>query len=89
MKSPLKKLGVHRNSNSQGGSPFVSVGVHSLTLSYTFGSMTYDSQASILTRTFANLCLGCKPKDKVASPRLRLRQCDKVDLTSNVIVLGV
>jgi hypothetical protein len=42
-------------------------GVHSLTLSYTPGSMKCDSQASLLARTFASPCFYRKPKTKVAT----------------------
>jgi hypothetical protein len=53
---------VYRESNSQSGSSFGSVGVHSLTRSYTLESMKRDSQASFLARTFASPCLGREPK---------------------------
>jgi hypothetical protein len=51
-----EKLGVHRESNSQNGSSFGRVRVHSLTLSYILGSMKCDSRASFLAHTFASLC---------------------------------
>ncbi len=54
------------DSNSQTGSSLGSVGVHSLTLSYTFGSMKYDSRAHSWTAPLQALAL-------VTSPRLGLR----------------
>jgi len=63
----LKIWDVHRNSNSQNGSPFESVWVHSCTLSYTPKNMKCDFQASLLARTFASPCLGCNPKARVAT----------------------
>ncbi len=42
-------------------------GVHSLTLSYTHGSMKCDSWASFLACTFASLYLGHEPKARVAT----------------------
>ncbi len=53
------------DSNSQSGNPFGNVWVHSLTLSYTLGSMKCDSQASLLARTFVSPYLGCEPKVRV------------------------
>jgi hypothetical protein len=47
LQSPFENLKVHWNSNSQSGSSFGSVGVHSLALSYTFGSMKCDSRVSL------------------------------------------
>jgi hypothetical protein len=44
LQSPSKDLGVHWDSIYQNGSYFGSVRVHSLTLSYTFGSMQCDSR---------------------------------------------
>jgi hypothetical protein len=44
----------------------VNVWVHSLTFSYTPKSIKCDSQTSFSARTFANPCLGHKPKAKVA-----------------------
>ncbi len=41
--------------------------VHSLTLSYTLGSMRCDSQASFLARTLVNPYLGREPKARVAT----------------------
>jgi len=43
------------------------VRVHSLTFSYTPGSMKCDSQASLLAHTLANPCLGRKPKARIAT----------------------
>jgi hypothetical protein len=56
-----------RGSNSQNGNPLGSVWVHSLTLSYTPGSMKCDSWASHLAHTFASPCLGHEPKVRVAT----------------------
>jgi hypothetical protein len=53
---PFEDLGVHRDSNSQSGSPLANVGVQSLTLSYTLGSMKCDSRASLLARIFTSPC---------------------------------
>jgi len=64
--SAFEDLGVHQVSNSPSGSPLGSVWVHSLTLSYTPGSMKCDSWASILAHTFVSPCLGRKPKARVA-----------------------
>jgi len=47
--------------------PKVRLGVHSLTLSYILGSMKCDFQAFFLAHTFANLCLDCEPKARVAT----------------------
>jgi hypothetical protein len=55
------------------GSSLGSVEVHSLTLSYTIGSMKCDSQASLLAHTLQALAL-------VTNPRLRLRQYTSNDL---------
>jgi len=43
------------------------VEVHSLTLSHTPGNMKCDSRTSLLAHTFANPCLGCEPKVRVAT----------------------
>jgi hypothetical protein len=56
-----------RDSNSQSGSSLGSVRVHSLTLSYTPGSIRCDSRASFLAHTLTSLCLGGEPKTKVAT----------------------
>jgi hypothetical protein len=56
-----------RESNSQNESSLGSVSVHSLTLSYTPGSIRCDSWASFLSRTLISLCLGRKPKAKVVT----------------------
>ncbi len=56
---------VHRDSNSQNGSSFGSVRVHSLTLFCTPKTMKCDSQASLLARTLTSPCLGCEPKVRV------------------------
>jgi hypothetical protein len=60
-------LEVHRNSISQSGSCLGSVRVHSLTLSYTPGNMWCDSRASSWPATLQLLCLGRKPKARVAT----------------------
>ncbi len=68
---PLKlfseNLGVHQDSNSQSGSSFGSVEVHSITLSDTLGSMKCYSRASHLACTFASPCLGHEPKVRVVT----------------------
>ncbi len=64
---------VHWDSNSQSGSPLGSVWVHSLTLSYTLGSMKCDSWVSLLAHTFASPCLGRKAKARVVTDDLMLR----------------
>jgi len=56
--------------NSQNGSSFGSVRVHSLTLSYTPKSMRCDSRASLLAYTFASPYLGCEPKVRVTTTTL-------------------
>jgi hypothetical protein len=58
---------VHRDSNSQSGSSLGSVGVHSLTLTYTLRSMKCDSRALILAHTFASPCLGRELKAGVGT----------------------
>jgi hypothetical protein len=67
LRLPFEDLKVHRKSNSQSGSSFGNVVVHSLTFSYTLRSMKCDSQAPLLACTFANLCLGHKPKARVVT----------------------
>jgi hypothetical protein len=59
---PSKNSRVHWDSNSQSERSIESVGVQSLTLSYTQGSTKCDSRASFLACTFL-----------VASPRLGLQ----------------
>jgi hypothetical protein len=56
-----------RSPNSQSGSSLGTVRVHSLTLSYISRGMRCDSWAYLLARTFANPCLGCEPKARVAT----------------------
>jgi hypothetical protein len=51
---------IHQDSNSQGGSSFGSVKVHSLTLSFTLGLL-------FLAHNIANLYLGQEPKARVAT----------------------
>jgi len=63
-------LELHRNSNSQSGSPFGSVWVQSPTLSYTPRSVKCDSRASFLAHTFVSPCLGYEPKAKTATQPL-------------------
>jgi hypothetical protein len=70
---PFKDSEIHRESNSQSESSFVNVTVHPLTLSYTPGSMKYDSRVSLLARTLASLCLGREPKAKVATIMVDIR----------------
>jgi hypothetical protein len=62
-----KISGIHQDSNSQSGSSFESVKVHSFTLSDTPRSMRCDSWASLLALTFASPCLGCKAETRVAT----------------------
>ncbi len=61
-RSPFKKTRLLYFGNSLG-----SVEVHSLTLSYTPGSMKCDSRASLLAHTLASHCLGHEPKVKVVT----------------------
>jgi hypothetical protein len=56
-----------QDSNSQNGSSFGSVKVHSLTLFCTLESMRCDSQASLLARNLASPCLGHEPKARVTT----------------------
>jgi hypothetical protein len=70
MQSPSKNLKVHRDSNSQSKNSLGNVKVHSLTLSYTLGSIKFDSWASLLAHTFVSHCLGLAPKAKVATTYL-------------------
>jgi len=58
-------LGVHWDSNSQSGSSFENMEVHSLTLSHAPRSMKCESQLSHLACTFASPYLGHKPKARV------------------------
>ncbi len=59
MQSRSEVLGVHQDSNSENGSSFGSVSVHSHTLPH--------SRALLLTCTLANPCLGREPKARVAT----------------------
>jgi hypothetical protein len=69
---PLKLLfeilRVHRDSISQSKSCLGSVRVHSLTLSYTFGSMWCDSWAFSWPTPLQPLCFGREPKARVMTP---------------------
>jgi hypothetical protein len=56
-----------RDSNSQNWSSLGSVRVHSLTLSYTPGSIRCDSWASLLACTLTSPCLSGEPKAKIAA----------------------
>ncbi len=47
-----------------------SVRVHSLTLSYTPGSIRCASRASFLSRTFASPCFDRKPKARVVTQKV-------------------
>ncbi len=67
LKSLFENLGIHQDSNSQSGSSLNSVGVHSLTLSYTPRSMKCCSWASFLAHTFTSLCLGHEFKNGVVT----------------------
>ncbi len=69
---PLKIQKSIWDSNSQNGSSFGSVRVHSLTLFRAPGSMRCDSQASLLARTFASPCFGHEPKIRVVT-KLHMR----------------
>jgi len=66
LQSLSENLGVHQNSNSQSGSSFRSVEVHSFTLSHTPKNMKCDSQLSHLARTFVSPCFGREPKVRIA-----------------------
>jgi hypothetical protein len=70
LQSPFEDLGVHREFNSQNGSSFGSVRVHSLTLSYTFGSMD-------VTPRFLSWLAPLQAFALVANPRLGLRHTTK------------
>jgi hypothetical protein len=72
LQSPSQNLGVHQDSNSQNGSSFGSVKVHSLTLFCALGSMRCDSRASFLARNLASPYLGCEPKARLATKNLSL-----------------
>jgi hypothetical protein len=52
---------------SQNESSLGNVKVHSLTLFCTLGSVKCDSWASFLAHTLTSLCLGCKPRARVAT----------------------
>jgi hypothetical protein len=67
LKSVSEVLGVHWDSLSQSGSCLRSVKAHSLTLSYTPGSLWCDSRASPWPAPLQPFCLGHKPKAKVAT----------------------
>jgi hypothetical protein len=71
----------HNNFNSQNGSSIGSVGVHSLTLSYTLRSMKCDSRTSFVARTFASPWIGHKPKARVATLWMRTGKpsCEQLD----------
>ncbi len=58
---------IHWDSNSQSGSSFGNVEVHSFRFSHILGSMKCDSQVSFLVHTFASHCLGRKPKTRVVT----------------------
>ncbi len=72
LQSLPKNLGIHRDSNSQSGSSFGSVRVHSLTLFCISGSMKCHSWASLLARAFVSLCLGREPKARVVTLSISL-----------------
>ncbi len=67
LKSLAEVLGVHLDSISQSGNCLGSVRVHSLTLSYTPGSMWCDSRAFSWPTPLQPLCLGREPKARVAT----------------------
>jgi acyl-CoA synthetase (AMP-forming)/AMP-acid ligase II len=62
------------DSNSHNESSFGSVRVHSLTLFFTLGSTRCDSWASFLVRNLASPYLGCKPKARVTTTYLQVRE---------------
>jgi hypothetical protein len=64
---PSENSRFHWDLNSQSGSSLRGSRVHSLTLSYTSGSMKCDSWASLLDHTFASPCFGRKPKARVVT----------------------
>jgi hypothetical protein len=78
LQSPFKNLEVHWDSNLQSWSSLGSVGVHSLTLSYTFRNLKCDSRASFLARTFTSPCFGRKPKARVAT--ILLKDVQHIDI---------
>jgi hypothetical protein len=53
------------DSNSQNGSSFESVKVHSLTLFCSPESVRCDSWVSLLACNLASPCFGCEPKVKL------------------------
>jgi len=67
LKSVSEVSGVHRDSISQSGSCLGSVRAHSLTLSYTPGSLWCDSRASPWPAPLQPLCLGHEPKARVTT----------------------
>jgi hypothetical protein len=71
-----ENLGIHWNSNSQSGSSFGSVRVHSLTLSYNPESMQRDSWASLLARNLASPCFGRKLKARVTTISTSFVTCE-------------
>ncbi len=82
-------MGVHWESNSQSGSSFGNVEVHSLTLSHTLGSMKCDSCASFLVHTFATPYFGHKPKVKVVTPTMHkpIGTLSKLFMVSRTLLL--
>jgi len=61
----FKKFGSPLGLQLSNGSPFGSVQVHSLTLSYIPRSMKCDSPASLLAHTSVSLYFGREPKVRV------------------------
>ncbi len=75
----FEDLGVHWDFNFESGSSVGSVRVHSLTLSYTLGSMRCDFRASFLVLTLVSPCLGCKLKARVATLEALIGACLKLE----------
>ncbi len=81
MQSLFEDSGVHRDSNSQSGSSFGSVRVHSLTLSYTPRNMQHDFRASLLARNLARPYLGHEPKARVVTTRIISNMQEKIRMS--------
>jgi hypothetical protein len=60
--------------NSQSGSPFGNVQVHSFTLSYIPGNVKCDFRAFLSAHMFASLCLGREPKVRVTTSNVNPNQ---------------
>jgi hypothetical protein len=64
---PFEDSRVNWDSNSQNGSSFGSLEVHSLTLSHITRSMKCECRVSFLAYTFTSPCFGREPKVRVAT----------------------